>query len=655
MSQQFSASGMPPMIGKCLSIPEWNTYVASYDFGPIAPKRLVLHHTWKPTVAQWRGLASMRGMQTYYAGLGWTAAPHIYCAPDGIWLFTPMSNVGIHAGSGNSGTTNGVWWYSIGLEMVGNYDYERPSGAVWENTKAVIGELSKRVDVAPRNFISFHRDYGPKSCPGWAVTHEWVWSEIEAYLNNAQPPEPPAPGEIGNPTPDEEQLLENLLMASYSKRARGYTSEWAFHEYAVTHDMGMPIAKSARMTVDGKEYNYQPFARDTLYCEIPKWGDVQLLSELLGGSIPPHGLGRELLEQTYKACGATFHADWASHQYAMSAKLGPPLAEGSEITVDGVRYGYQVFARDTLFFPIPQWTNISLLSTLSGTKDATKKRLREALLAAIYKSCGTTYHPEWAFHQLAHTLEGGGGIGAPLSNSERITVGGKQYAIQVYTLDTLYNEIPHWSNVKRLKDLIQKSSSNVSFGMVSFSVGETLPEVEGQWEPPAGVDLRVEQVTPPSPSREDRDGAQVSLVIIHGDDHPATEAIENMTELGARQSCHYYVTKEGTIYSLVPEDQAAWHSGMATMGGLWFNTNRISIGVMLEAMPAQLEPTEEGDPGGMAQEQRESFLALLKDLVDRYRFGPDDIILGESLIRSGHVMPTQLLERKIAEASDTPA
>ncbi len=29
-------SGMPPMIGRRLSIPEWLTYVAGYDFGPIA-------------------------------------------------------------------------------------------------------------------------------------------------------------------------------------------------------------------------------------------------------------------------------------------------------------------------------------------------------------------------------------------------------------------------------------------------------------------------------------------------------------------------------------------------------------------------------------------------------------------------------------------
>ena len=60
---------------------------------------------------------------------------------------------------------------------------DRPSGAVWEDTKAVLGGLSKRLGIAPRQLISFHRDYtNLKSCPGWAVTKDWVSGEIDAWL-----------------------------------------------------------------------------------------------------------------------------------------------------------------------------------------------------------------------------------------------------------------------------------------------------------------------------------------------------------------------------------------------------------------------------------------------------------------------------------------
>jgi hypothetical protein len=257
---------MPPMIGRRLSIAEWLSYVASYQFGAVAPSRLVLHHTFVPTVDQWAGLRSMQGMQRYYGGKGWTAAPHVYAAPDGIWLFTPMKDVGIHAGTGNSGVINGKFWYSIGLEMVGNYDGVRPSGAVWENAKAVMGGISKRLGIAPRQLISFHRDYtNQKSCPGWAVTKDWVFGEVDAWLANRTPPPPPPPGPIGTPTPDTEALIEALMDESYKRRGEGYNSDWAFHQYAVQNGLGFPIGRSAQLQDGGKSYAYQTGAMSAAF------------------------------------------------------------------------------------------------------------------------------------------------------------------------------------------------------------------------------------------------------------------------------------------------------------------------------------------------------------------------------------------------------
>ena len=122
MATNDPTTGTPPFINRALSVPEWLTYVAAYNFGPIVPSRVVLHHTWVPTIPQWSGLRSMQGLQRYYAGKRWPAAPHIFVGPDAIWLATPMKDVGVHAGTGNSGTIGGKFWYSIGVEMVGAYD-----------------------------------------------------------------------------------------------------------------------------------------------------------------------------------------------------------------------------------------------------------------------------------------------------------------------------------------------------------------------------------------------------------------------------------------------------------------------------------------------------------------------------------------------------
>lgn len=427
----FSTEGSPPFINRKLSIAEWQNYVAGYDFGRLKPTRLVLHHTYRPTQAQWRGITTMRGMQRFYAGKGWTSAPHIYTGPDGIWLATPMSQIGIHAGSGNGSLRAG--WYSIGLEMVGAFDTARPSAEVWAYAVAVMGELSRRLNIAPRDLISFHRDYtNTKSCPGWAVTKEWVWGEVDAYLRGVAPPAPPPIGPIGTPTPSDEQLLEALLERSFSIKTngQGYNPDWAFHQYAVEHSLGMPMGPSARITADGVEYNYQPFARDTLYTRIPNWGDVQTLSELLGGSIPPAGLGRALLEATYNAGGSPFRPDWAFHQFAVINRLGPPVGKSAEITVDGKTFGYQAFAVDTLYNLVPNWGDVRLLSALAPAADTPTMRLREALLSATYQQAGTTYRPDWAFHQLARNFA----IGAPLSGSFQIKVEQSSYALQVYAL-----------------------------------------------------------------------------------------------------------------------------------------------------------------------------------------------------------------------------
>lgn len=580
-------TGTPPMIGRRLSTADWLAYIAGYQFGPTAPSRLVLHHTYIPTIEQWSGLRSMQGMQRFYAGKGWNSAPHIYVAPDGIWLFTPLKDVGIHAGIGNSGTSGGKFWYSIGIEMVGRYDRERPSGAVWEQTKAVLGGIARRLGIGPRQIISFHRDYtNQKSCPGWAVTKEWVVGEVDAWLANRIPPPPPPPGSIGHPPPDREALIEALMDESYRRRGEGYNSDWAFHQFAVQNNLGFPIGRSAQLQADGKTYAYQPFARDTLYNEVPNWGDVRRLSELLRGSIPPGGLGLALLDATYRAGGAAFHPDWAFHQYAFAGKLGPPIGESTTITVGGAQYSYQVFALDTLYSRVPNWADVQRVSDLARATDPATVRLRDALLAQAYARAGATYHPDWAFHQQARSLN----LGAPLSDSYRVAVGAAQYAVQVYATDTLYNLVPNWADVRRLSQLTAPAPAVLS------SRELPRPAASAPQREPDPAPHHILRYSPPEARPTafgSRSGSKIALIVLHSDPGPATQALAALTTLDARAMPHYYVTTGGAIYQLADDAQAAWHTGLGLWNGRRQNINRISLGIAAEQgadgyPPAQL-------------------------------------------------------------------
>lgn len=185
------------IIGKKLSRKEFTAYIADKNFGSLPPDKIVLHHTWRPTKEQWKGEASIEGLKNYYEGIRWSDGPHIFVAEDGIWLFTDMYNVGIHAGKLNAtwmkdGKTYEMYkpprevknpkliCYSIGVEVVGDYDIDLWSGETKKNALHVISELCKILKIG-NDKIFYHSDVSSKSCPGTAIKKEWLFKELEEY------------------------------------------------------------------------------------------------------------------------------------------------------------------------------------------------------------------------------------------------------------------------------------------------------------------------------------------------------------------------------------------------------------------------------------------------------------------------------------------
>jgi hypothetical protein len=377
----------------------------------------------------------------------------------------------------------------------------------------------------------------------------------------------------------------------------------------VQNGLGFPIGRSTQAQVAGISYAYQPFARDTLYNQVPNWGDVRRLSELLAGGIPAGGLARALLDATYRAGGAAFHPDWAFHQYVFANKLGPPIGESANVTVDGVQYSFQVFALDTLFNRIPNWADIRRVSELAGATDPAMVRLRDALLAQTYARARATYHPDWAFHQLAR----GWNLGAPLSESYRVSSGAAQYAIQVYAADTLYNVVPNWSDVRRLSQLTAPRAAVLAI--------EELPEAllsdDAQLEPaPAQFHILKYAAAGAAPTAfGPRGGSRIALIVLHGDAGPAEQFLAAMTTIGAQVATHYYVTSKGLIYQLVDDAYSAWHSGMAVSGGRRQNINRLSLGL-----------TVERGPSGYGAAQLDALAWLVNTLHDRYALPPGAVL-----------------------------
>lgn len=239
-----------------------------------------------------------------------------------------------------------------------------------------------------------------------------------------------------------------LTDLAYKRRGNGFNAGGAFHLHAAKHTMGAALAKSSELTqwlsVGGKTYNYQHFARDTAFNEGENWAGVQSLSALLAGGIPAPGTVEfALLESSYAAAlaggaatsGVTgFKPSWATHQRAASLRLGPALSGAYRITVEGAVYSLQVFAADTLYIPVANpearidWSDIRRLSeTAAGA-------LANALWAESYNPGAAPFDARAPFHQEAVA----GKLGAPLGPPAQAGFEGTIIEVQVFALDTLY-------------------------------------------------------------------------------------------------------------------------------------------------------------------------------------------------------------------------
>ncbi len=160
-------------------------------------------------------------------------------------------------------------------------------------------------------------------------------------------------------------------------------------------------------------------------------------------------LTRSLLTEAYRQVGAVEWPEWSMARIARLHGLGMPVGPTFELNVDSRNIIAQSFGRETLFSPIGDWRRVDRLSALNGPE---KQTLRDALLKAVYKQAGETFHPEWAFHQFAQQHP----IGPPLSAGIKLNVGGTEYIAACYALDVLYSQAGHWEQVGQLSQLTGK-------------------------------------------------------------------------------------------------------------------------------------------------------------------------------------------------------
>ena len=155
--------------------------------------RIVLHNTGEPTLKERpNGLSAthIHNLISYYRDQQkWHAGPHLFVDQLGIWVFSPLTQPGVHSPSWND--------ISYGIEQVGNFDTEPylsgAGNAVRANAVAALAILchGAKIDTSQ---IFLHR-MDPKTthkdCPGknCADQYETIKANAHAYILDELVPE----------------------------------------------------------------------------------------------------------------------------------------------------------------------------------------------------------------------------------------------------------------------------------------------------------------------------------------------------------------------------------------------------------------------------------------------------------------------------------
>ena len=149
--------------------------------------KVCVHHTWKPTVARWLefgGTYWMDALLRFYRSKipPWTRFPHVFAAPDGIWVLGDLALDGAGVANGNARVRH--------VETVGDYTAALPSGATLDNAIAATATLLRKCGKGIEATWMHRQLQADETCPGAAFAAKWSWFRglVAAAL---QPPPPP--------------------------------------------------------------------------------------------------------------------------------------------------------------------------------------------------------------------------------------------------------------------------------------------------------------------------------------------------------------------------------------------------------------------------------------------------------------------------------
>lgn len=159
----------------------WGAEKPKGAYTPHTPLRIIMHHSYIPTQAQYRGASTIRGIQQYHMHdpkTGWNdIGYHFLIGPEGIiYQGRPETVVGAHC----SPNTN-----AVGVCVIGDYDpdHDNLNPKIQKSIVNLLSWLCSKYNINPMTKLYGHRDFSPKSCPGDKVYDDFSYYQKQVLSN----------------------------------------------------------------------------------------------------------------------------------------------------------------------------------------------------------------------------------------------------------------------------------------------------------------------------------------------------------------------------------------------------------------------------------------------------------------------------------------
>lgn len=134
------------------------------------------------------------------------------------------------------------------------------------------------------------------------------------------------------------------------------------------------------------------------------------------------------------------------------------------------------------------------------------------------------------------------------------------------------------------------------------------------------------------------------LVLHYTGMRSGAEALARLCESAAKVSAHYMVEEDGQVFSLVAEENRAWHAGVSSWRG-HTNINQRSIGIEI------VNPGHEFGYRPFPEAQMQAVISLCKDILARHPIPARNVVAHSDIAPTRKEDPGELFEwKRLAQA-----